>query len=76
MREYFTKEATEILVLSLVISHLNYCNAILHGVAQSEIGKMHRIQNMSAKLVLNRKKFDSSGEALCDIHWLLFNSRI
>ena len=76
IRKYLTKEATEILVLSLVISHLDYCNVILYGIAQSEIGKMQRIQNMSAKLVLNRKKFDSSREALCDLHWLPINSRI
>jgi hypothetical protein len=48
----------------------------LYGVAQSEIGKMQQIQNMSAKHVLNRKKFDSSREALCDLHWLPINSRI
>ena len=76
IRKYLTKEATEILVLSLVISHLDYCNVILYGIAQSEIGKMQRIQNMSAKLVLNRKKFDSSREVLCDLHWLPINSRI
>ena len=40
IRKYLTKEVTEILVLSLVISHLNYCNVILYGIAQSEIGKM------------------------------------
>jgi hypothetical protein len=28
LRKYLTKEATEILVLSLVISHLDYCNVI------------------------------------------------
>lgn len=28
IRKYLTKAATETLVLSLVISHLDYCNAI------------------------------------------------
>ena len=49
--KYLTKEATEILVLSLVFSHLNYCNVILYGIAQSEICKMQRIQNMCSKKV-------------------------
>jgi hypothetical protein len=44
IRKYLTKEATECLVLSLVISHLDYCNVILYGIAQSEIGKMDTIQ--------------------------------
>ncbi|KAK3101096.1 hypothetical protein FSP39_000910 [Pinctada imbricata] len=76
IRKYLTKEATEILVLSLVISHLDYCNVILYGIAQSEINKMQRIQNMCAKLVLNRRKFDSSSEALYDLHWLPIKARI
>ena len=36
IRKYFTKEATKIFVLSLVISHLDYCNLILYGTAQCE----------------------------------------
>jgi hypothetical protein len=76
IRKYLTKVATEIFVLSLVISHLDYCNVILYGIAQSEIGKMQRIQSMSAKLVLNRRKFDSSREAICDLHCLPINSRM
>lgn len=46
IRKYLTKEATESLVLSLVISHLDYCNVILSGIAQGEINKMQRIQNV------------------------------
>ena len=76
IRKYLTKEATEILVLSLVISHLDYCNVILYGIAQSEICKMQRIQNMCAKLVLHRTKYDSSRQALYDLYWLPINSRI
>lgn len=52
-RKYVTKEATEILVLSLhalVISHLDYCNVILSGIAQGEMNKMQRIQNLCAKI--------------------------
>jgi hypothetical protein len=76
IRKYLTKEATETLLLSLVISHLDYCNVILYGVSDCEIRKMQRIQNMSAKLVLNRKKFDSSKQALNELHWLPIKARI
>ena len=76
IHKYLTKEATEILVLPLVIFYLNYCNVILYGIAQSEICKMQRIQNMCAKLVLHRTKFDSSRQAMYDFHWLPINSRI
>ena len=76
IRKYLTKEATEILVLSLVIFHLDYCNLILYGTAQCEINKMQRIQNMCAKLVLSRQKYDSSKDALYELHWLPVKARI
>ena len=76
IRKYLTKDATEILVLSLVISHLDYCNVILYGTADSELRKMQRIQNMCAKLVLNRRKYDSCKQALFDLHWLPVKTRI
>ena len=56
IRKYLTKDATEILVLSLVISPLDYCNVILYGIAQKYLDKLQRIQNMCAKLVLNRSR--------------------
>ena len=37
---------------------------------------MQRIQNMCAKLVLKRGKFDSSKEALYNLHWLPIKARI
>ena len=76
IRKYLTKEATETLVLSLVISHLDYCNVILYGISQNEIGKLQRIQNMCAKLVLNRSKYDSAKQSLFDLHWLPIRARI
>jgi hypothetical protein len=62
--------------LSLVISHLDYCNAILYGISHCEIQKMQRIHNMCAKLVLNRGKYESSKQSLYDLHWLPINARI
>lgn len=76
IRNYLTKEATETLILSLVISHLDYCNVILYGIPDKDIYKLQRIQNMCAKLVLKRRKFDSSKQALYDLHWLPIKARI
>ena len=40
IRKYLTQSAAEILVLSTVVSHLNYCNSILAGLPNSEIQRM------------------------------------
>ena len=56
IRRYLTKDVATTLVLGLVISHLDYCNSILYGLPDCDINKFQRIQNMSAKLVLQCKK--------------------
>ena len=76
IRKYLTQDAAETLVLTLVISHLDYCNVILYGIAECDINKMQRIQSMCAKLVLSRGKFESSKQALYDLHWLPIKARI
>ena len=40
IRKYLTQSAAEILVLSTVVSHLDYCNSILAGLPNSEISQM------------------------------------
>ena len=76
IRKYLTKESTEVLLLSLVISHLDYCNVILYGITESDIFKLQRIQSMCAKLVLGRDRYASSKQALFDLHWLPIKARI
>ena len=76
IRKYLTQSATEILVLSTVVSHLNYCNSILAGLPNSEISQMQRVQNIAAKLVLGKSKFHSSSECLWELHWLPINKQI
>ena len=49
---------------------------ILYGISENELDKMQRVQNMCAILVLNRGKFESSKQALFDLHWLPIKARI
>ena len=49
IRHLLTQEATEILVLGTVVSHLDYCNSILVGLPEADITKMQHIQNIAAK---------------------------
>ena len=65
-----TDEAASSLVLSLCVSHLDYCNAALYGLPDITIGRMQRVQNMCACLVLRRSKWDSAMACLAKLHWL------
>ena len=49
IRHFLTQEATEILVLGRVMSHLDYCNSILVGLLEVDISKMQHIQYIAAK---------------------------
>ena len=76
IRKHLTSDACETLLLALVMSHLGYCNSILLGIPEVTIKPFQRIQNMCAKLVLNRNKYDSSTAALKELNWLPIRARI
>ena len=64
------------LFCSLVLSHIDYANAVLTGIAENVLHKLQLVQNWAAKLVLKCKKFSSSSNALFELHWLLIKYRI
>ena len=70
IRRHLTQEVAQILVNSLVMSHLYYANSLLYGLPACNIDKLHHVQNFAAKLVLNRSKYDSRTQAFIDLHWL------
>ena len=39
-------------MLTMVISHLDYANAIMVGLPEKHIAKLQHVQNMAAKVVL------------------------
>ena len=67
---YLTQEAVQILISSLVMSHLDYANSLLYGLPDCDIDKFQHVQNCAVKLVLNRSKYDSRTQAFIDLHWL------
>ena len=52
IRHYLTDDATKTLVVSLVLSRIDYFNSVLAGLPQSLIGKLQRVQNCAARLVV------------------------
>ena len=54
----------------LVLCHLDYANTIFVDIPKRNIQRLQKVQNMAAKLVLNRDKWSSSKESLKQLHWL------
>ena len=76
IRKYLTIDATKTLLHAFVFSHLDYCNGLLFGLPFYHIKKFQRIQNMAAKLVFRKSKFDHVTNLLIELHWLPVEYRI
>ena len=70
IRKFLTSDACETLMLTLVMSHLDYCNSILLGVPAITIKPFQRIQNLAGKIILRRSKRESATQTLRDLNWL------
>ncbi len=53
---FLTEHAAQLLVQALVISRLDYCNALLAGLPSNTIKPLQMIQNAAARLVFNEPK--------------------
>ncbi|KAK3521080.1 hypothetical protein QTP86_006328 [Hemibagrus guttatus] len=76
IRPFLSTQATQVLVQSLVISRLDYCNSLLAGLHLNAIRPLQMIQNAAARLVFNLPKFSHTTPLLRSLHWLPVAARI
>ncbi|XP_064629284.1 uncharacterized protein LOC135488573 [Lineus longissimus] len=76
VRKYLDQASAERLVCALVSSRLDCNNGILHGLHESTIAPLQRIQNWAARIVLRLRKSAHITPALRQLHWLPVRSRI
>ena len=58
LRKCLDPASTHKRVQAFVIGRLDNCNSLLYGLAQKDIDKLQRIQNMAARLISLTRKFD------------------
>ncbi|KAK3517451.1 hypothetical protein QTP70_011638 [Hemibagrus guttatus] len=73
---FLSTQATQVLVQSLVISRLDYCNSLLAGLPLNAIRPLQMIQNAAAQLVFNLPKFSHTTPLLRSLYWLPLAARI
>ncbi len=76
IRPFLTEHATQLLVQALVISRLDYCNALLAGLQSNTIKPLQMIQNAAAWLVFNEPKRAHVTPLFVYLHWLPVAARI
>ena len=66
----------KILVTSLVLPRIDYCNSVLVGLPASQLHRLQLVINAAAKMISNAKKYDHVTPILHDLHWLRLPERI
>jgi hypothetical protein len=64
------------LVVSLVLSRLDYGNATLFGLPATQLARLQAVQNSAARLIYSARKSDHITPLLIDLHWLRVPQRI
>ena len=68
IRSNLSSDSAKLLVHASVISRLDYANSLLHGISETNISKMQKIQNYAAKLISGGKKEDHVKPILASLH--------
>ena len=76
LRLYLSVKNATHLVLSLVILHIDFSNGLLTGLPNKSYKILQHVQNMSAKVILNKSHGDSSTECTLELHCLKVEYRI
>jgi len=70
-------DAWRAIVTAFIISRLDYCNALLYGVAKAEIQRLQTVMNAAARLVSGLGRYDHVTPVLRDtLHWLPIRQRV
>jgi len=76
IRHLLTTELAQTLACSLILSKIDYCNAVLHGASTYSIEKLQRVQSNAARIVLEAPKRSHASPLLRTLHWLPVQHRI
>ncbi len=76
IRPFLSEHASQLLVQALVLSRLEYRNALLAGLPASSIKPLQLIQNAAARYIFNKPKRTHITPLFISLHWLPIAARI
>ena len=71
-----TRPVLQSLVVSLVLSRLDYGNATRAGLPGRELNRLQSVLNAAARLIFAESKYDHVTPILCGLNWLRVPERI
>ena len=78
IRNFISMDVCKLLVHTLVMVRLDYCNALLCGTREDVIRQLERLQRQAARVVCKKYKNDHTSvtELMWGLHWLPIRARI
>ena len=78
VRKFFETSQIKTLVTALILSKVDYCNALYLGLSSINMGKLQSVQNSATRLIYKGNKYDRSSisKHLHELHWLPIKHRI
>lgn len=76
MKPFLNSHQIQILVQSLVLSSLDYCNALYCNIDTTIINQLQLIQNRACKIIFGLGRRDSVSDFMKKLHWLKIRERI
>jgi hypothetical protein len=73
---YLDKETKHSAVRALILSRIDYGNALLYGAKSKDLDRLQSLQNKAAKLIYSAGKRDSPSQLMHNLHWLPIRDRI
>ena len=58
------------LVVSLVLTRVDYCNSVLSGLPSSQLDRLQAVINAAARLILSGRRCDHITLLVVQLHWL------
>ena len=76
VRKYLDRSTTELGIHAFVTSRLDMGNSLLYGICKKQIHRLQLLQNMAARTVVMKRKYDHITPVLYHLHWLPVSYRI
>ena len=77
IKKYLSRDCLLILVHAFItMRKLDYCNGLLYGLSKKQVSKLQRVQNATARLVMDIRKHAHITPVLFELHWLPVYARI
>jgi hypothetical protein len=76
IKHFLGYEEKRILISSLVLSKIDYCNSMYFGINSHNMRKLQSVQNSAARLIFGSKTHSSLSPLFDKLHWLTIKNRI